>query len=100
MESEYIVIANVSTSYFSVARYSGGVKINGKTFLYCPIRDILVREDWMKAYQKLDYNQFLEAVKSGVKPELPSNPKSNSRAKKSKDKNNENNPLETPTLFD
>ena len=97
LENDYIVIANVSTSYFSVARYSGGVKINGKLFLYCPIRDILVRDDWMKAYQTLDYNKFLEAVKSGVKPELPSN---THRGRKAKNKGDKSSKIETPSLFD
>lgn len=97
LENDFIVIANVSASYFSVARHTGDVNINGKLFVYCPIRDILVRNDWMKAYQTLDYNKFLEAVKSGVKPELPSNTQ---RGRKAKNKSDKSIKTETPSLFD
>lgn len=34
-------------------------------------RDILVREDWLKAYSAMDYDKFIAAVKTGAKQELP-----------------------------
>ncbi len=100
MKSDCIVIANVSTSYFSIARYSGGVKFNDKLYLYCPIHDILVREDWMPIYRKLHFKEFIEAVKTGIKPKLPSYQQANSRAKGSKNKSPEDKTIETPSLFD
>lgn len=71
MNDNVIVIADVSSSYFSVARYSGGIKYNGTVYIYCRERDILVREDWEKFYRKLPWETFITAVKTGKKPELP-----------------------------
>ena len=41
--------------------------------IICPKcqRDILVREDWLKAYSAMDYDKFIAAVKTGAKQELP-----------------------------
>ena len=33
MNDNVIVIADVSSSYFSVARYSGGIKYNGTVYI-------------------------------------------------------------------
>lgn len=72
-----IIICNVSTSPFSVARHYGGARIYGTMYHYKPERDILVREDWDKAYSKVDWKTFCDAVNRGVKPEIPKkiNPK-------------------------
>ena len=40
-----IAIANVSMTQFSVARFYGGCKYNGKYFVYNPTDDSLIRED-------------------------------------------------------
>ena len=49
---EELAIANVSMSFFSVARYYGGAKINGHSFTYCPDDDLLVRDDVVKFLTK------------------------------------------------
>lgn len=92
MERKPIIITNVSTSYFSVARYTGGATIQGEPYTYCPIRDILIKRDWMKIYQKMQWEDFLSAVKSGKKPSLLK------LARKKQD--NDNNKFTTPSLFD
>ncbi len=74
-----IVITNASSGQFSIARYSGGCRFNGTLYLYKPIHDILVREDWDRVYESLFYNEFIEAVKTGVKPELAKKPRNNKR---------------------
>lgn len=40
-----LAYGNVSQSYFSVARYSGGCRINGATYIYEPLIDAIIRED-------------------------------------------------------
>lgn len=80
---------DVSTSFFSVARYSGGATICGISYVYCPERDVLIQRDWLKYYQRLSWSEFIEAVKSGKKPILP---------KKIKRKEKIQN--DTPSLFD
>lgn len=62
-----IVVADVTKlPYLSVARFSGGCRINGVFYAYVPQRDILVREDWLKLYSAMDYNKFIAAVKTGA----------------------------------
>ncbi|MDD3041016.1 hypothetical protein [Bacteroides sp.] len=81
-----IVIAQASQQpYIGICHHSGGIPINGKQFLYIPYRDILIRQDWVKFYNSLPYEEFIKAVETGVKPEL---------AKKSKKKK-----VELPSLF-
>ncbi len=91
MNDNVIVIADVGSSYFSVARYSGGIQINGTIYVYCPERDILVKEDWEKYYRSMPWESFIMAVKSGNKPELPKKP---TKVIRRKEINNQ------PTLFD
>lgn len=93
MNENVIVITNVSSSYFSVARYSGGIKYNGTVYIYCRERDILVREDWEKFYRKLPWETFITAVKTGKKPELPKKP---ARVKAQRKEQPDN----QPSLFD
>lgn len=45
-------IQGVSTSMLSVARYSGGCKYNGDSYVYIPHTDELVREDVLKWINK------------------------------------------------
>lgn len=67
-----IVVADVTKQpYLSVARFSGGCRVNGVFYAYVLQRDILVREDWLKAYSAMDYDKFIAAVKTGAKQELP-----------------------------
>lgn len=75
MNNEPILITNISTSYFSIARHTGVIKIDGVVYAYCPERDILVKEDWLKIYKRLSWEDFIDAVKSGVKPTLPKSAK-------------------------
>lgn len=70
MNENPIIIPNITGSYFSIARYSGGAVINGKTYIYYPERDILVRSDWDKFFKKLRWEDFISAVKKGVKPSI------------------------------
>ena len=58
------VVFNVSTSIFSIARHSGGAKIQGKMFIYDPINDALIRNDLMKTYKKCgSFEKFIEHLK-------------------------------------
>jgi len=90
MNNGFIIVADVSSSYFSVARHAGGATINGELFIYCPERDILVRDDWMKFYRRMPWDDFITAVKVGKKPILPKKP---TKAKKEEETNQ-------PSLFD
>ena len=65
------VIVVAKQPYLSVARFSGGCRVNGVFYAYVLQRDILVREDWLKAYSAMDYDKFIAAVKTGAKQELP-----------------------------
>lgn len=70
--NKVIVIADVTKQpYLSVARFSGGCRVNGVFYAYVPKHDILVREDWLKVYSTMDYGKFISSVKTGNKPELP-----------------------------
>lgn len=49
------LIGYVSSGFFSVARYSGGIIYNGKQYTYFPETDELVRDDvlkWLKKYRR------------------------------------------------
>lgn len=46
--SEHISYSNVSMTQMSIARHYGGLKINGKFFIYNPKDDSLIREDVIK----------------------------------------------------
>ena len=45
--------ANVSQTQLSIARYSGGCKVNDKHYIYNPADDSLIREDIVKWLVKL-----------------------------------------------
>jgi hypothetical protein len=45
-------IHNVSHSQFSIARYYGGIKFNGYTYIYNADDDTLTRKDIAKAAEK------------------------------------------------
>ena len=42
-------IHNVSHSQFSIARHFGGIRFNGAGYTYDPTRDVLIRDDVLKA---------------------------------------------------
>ena len=42
-------IHDVSTGYFSVARLYGGCTFGGARYTYDPVRDVLIRDDVLKA---------------------------------------------------
>ena len=70
--AKVIVVDNVTKQPdLSVARFSGGCWVNGIFYAYVPQRDILVREDWLGAYSAMAYDEFIAAVKTRAKPELP-----------------------------
>lgn len=47
-------IHNVSMGFFSIARYYGGIKFQGVYYAYDPTRDVLVRDDVLKARAKAE----------------------------------------------
>jgi hypothetical protein len=46
------VIENVSNSQLSIARYYGGVNLNGIEYIYEAKTDRLIRNDYLKEYNK------------------------------------------------
>lgn len=66
------VIYNVKNTQFSIARYYGGVKINGVFYVYNPIEDSLTKESILKKTKmkkKKDRNDV--ALFLGYIPEYP-----------------------------
>ena len=47
------IIKNISASYFSVARHTGGLSYNGFAYVYHPPTDECVRDDVLKFITKL-----------------------------------------------
>ncbi len=45
-------IHNVSHGFFSISRYYGGCRAYGHHYFYDPVRDVLIREDVLKARAK------------------------------------------------
>ena len=43
-----VAYAKITMSQLSIARYSGGCKVNGEHFVYNPVDDSLIREDVVK----------------------------------------------------
>ncbi len=81
--NKVIVVADVTSQpYLSVARFSGGCRVNGVFYAYVPQRDILVREDWLKAYSAMNYDKFIAAVKTGIKPKTAEQKRKNKPSEK------------------
>ena len=57
-----LIHKNVSHGYLSIARYSGGVRINECYYVYNPVTDELLREDAVKALAKM---------RKAAKPTMP-----------------------------
>lgn len=53
-------------SMFSVARYYGGITIDGDDYLIVPPADDLVRKDWLKVYTKYGREKVLESLRNGI----------------------------------
>lgn len=60
-----IIIENVLHSQLSIARFSGGARINGVDYIYVPHRDILVQHKYWKQYEKLGYEKFKKFIQNG-----------------------------------
>lgn len=54
-------IHNVSHGILSVARYFGGAKFNGHSYVYDPTRDVLIRADVLKARKAAERKAKREA---------------------------------------
>jgi len=55
-----VAIAGVSHTIFSVSRHYGGATIDGKSFVYFPDEDLLVRDDVIKFVKKLEQEHGTE----------------------------------------
>jgi hypothetical protein len=57
-----LLYRHISHGQLSIARYSGGARINGCYYVYNPITDELLRDDAVKSLAKM---------RKAAKPELP-----------------------------
>ena len=55
-------------SQLSVARYSGGIKINGDTYLI--VGDNLIRKDWIPVHSELGTQCVLGLIRNGTSLEV------------------------------
>ena len=46
-------ISGVSGSMFSLARYTGGIRVSGSDYTYLPVHDECVRDDVLKMVKKM-----------------------------------------------
>jgi hypothetical protein len=59
-----ILIYNVSRQpYISIARHYGGIKIQNVEYIYQPVKDVLIRKDWVKKTKGISWDKFVELVK-------------------------------------
>lgn len=56
-------------SMLSVARFSGGINVNGKLYILDSTTKDLIRKDFLKAYQKIGRNKVIEMLKEGKSKE-------------------------------
>lgn len=87
-----IIIENVSHSQLSIARFSGGARINGVDYVYIPHLDILIQKKHFKEYAKLGYKQFKKFIQNGEE-EIKTDRVNRPREKKA-------NPQVLPGLFE
>lgn len=87
-----IIIENVSRSQLSIARFSGGARINGVDYVYIPHLDILIQKKHFKEYAKLGYKKFKQFIQNG-KEEIKTD-------KVRKSGNRKTDPQVLPGLFD
>lgn len=78
-----IIIENVSNSQLSIARFSGGIRINGVDYFYVPHQDVLIKKKYWKQFVKLGYEQFKQFIQNGEKEtEIQNNKADRPREKK------------------
>ena len=53
-------------SQLSIAKYYGGIRINGIEYLIMEVSNDLVRKDWCKVYEKLGRDKTIELIKSHI----------------------------------
>lgn len=53
-------------SMFSIARYYGGITIDGDEYVIVPPVDDLIRKDWAKVYAKYGREKVLECLRNGI----------------------------------
>ena len=59
-----ILIYNVSRQpYISIARHYGGIKIQNVEYIYQPVKDVLIRKDWVKKTKGISWEKFVGLVK-------------------------------------
>lgn len=56
-------------SMLSVARFSGGININGKLYILDYSTKDLIRSDFVKTYQKVGRDKVIEMLKEGKSKE-------------------------------
>lgn len=56
-------------SMFSIARFSGGININGKLYILNYASKDLIRSDFVKTYQKVGRDKVIEMLKDGKSKE-------------------------------
>lgn len=56
-------------SMFSIARFSGGININGKLYILDYSTKDLIRNDFVKTYQKVGRDKVIEMLKEGKSKE-------------------------------
>jgi hypothetical protein len=66
LEKAPILIFDVTRQPFlSIARHYGGCKAFGYDYFYHPIKDALIRKDYMKQFKKIkDWGAFVEFIKT------------------------------------
>lgn len=60
------VILNCQLGYFSIAKYYGGIKFQGKDYTYYPEHDALIRKDLLRKYnlQRIEGKTFEQAIEN------------------------------------
>ena len=53
-------------SQLSIARYYGGININGRAYMVVPPLNDLVRADYARAYRKLGKKKLQECIDKGM----------------------------------
>lgn len=56
-------------SMFSIARFSGGINVNGKLYILDYSTNDLIRSDFVKTYQKVGRDKAIEMLKEGKSKE-------------------------------
>lgn len=64
-----ILFFGISRTQLSIARYYGGIKVNGTEYAYIPEHDALIRHDYLKALKKhlkarKSFAEFVEEIKA------------------------------------